>query len=78
MTARIQCPIGASLPTPAKRPPLVVPSRALRDHEQFAVRVGPTLVGTAPQDSMRPAEGSDDARRAMAVAPGTGDRAGNT
>jgi hypothetical protein len=38
----------------------------------------PTKVGAAPQHSMRPAKGSDDARRAMAVAPGTGDRAGNT
>jgi transposase len=45
----------------------VVPARALRDHEQLAVRVGPTLVGAAPQDSMRSAEGSDDARRAAAV-----------
>jgi type VII secretion protein EccE len=78
LTGRQLAAVQASLPAPAKRPPLVVPSRALRDHEQFAVRVGPTLVGTAPQDSMRPAEGSDDARRAMAVAPGTGDRAGNT
>ena len=41
MPARIQCPIGASLPTPAKRPPLMVPARALCDHEQLAVRVGP-------------------------------------
>jgi hypothetical protein len=70
--------VQASLPAPATRPPLVVPARGLRDDEQLAVRLGPTKVGAAPQHSMRPAEGSDDARRAMAVAPGAGDRAGNT
>jgi type VII secretion protein EccE len=51
-------PVGAlraSLPAPATRPTLVVPARALRDHEQFAARVGPTLVGAAPQHLMSPA-----------------------
>ena len=59
--------VQASLPAPATRPPLVVPARALRDHEQLAVRVGPTEVGAAPQDSMRPAKGGDDARQAAAA-----------
>ena len=61
--------VQASLPAPARRPPLVVPARALRDDEQLAVQVGPTEVDGAPQNSMSPAEGSDDARRAAAVAP---------
>jgi type VII secretion protein EccE len=61
--------VRASSPAPAKRPPLVVPARALRDDEQLEVRVGPTEVDAAPQHSMSPAEGSDDARRAAAVAP---------
>jgi type VII secretion protein EccE len=78
LTGRQLAAVQASLPAPAQRPPLVVPSRALRDHEQLAVRVGPTEVGATPEHSMRPAEGSDDARQAMAVAPGTGDRAGIT
>jgi hypothetical protein len=38
------------------------------DHEQLAVRVDPTGVGAAPKYSVRTAEGSDDARRAVAVA----------
>jgi type VII secretion protein EccE len=59
--------VQASLPAPATRPPLVVPARALRDHEQLAVRLGPTEVGSAPQDSMRPAKGGDDARQAAAA-----------
>lgn len=53
LTARQLAAVRASLPAPANRPPLVVPARALRDHEQLAVRVGPTDVGAAPQDSMR-------------------------
>jgi type VII secretion protein EccE len=61
--------VRASLPAPAKRPPLVVPARALRDDEQLEVRVAPAEVGAASQDSMHPAEGSDDVRRAAAVAP---------
>ena len=59
--------VQASLPAPAAGPPLVVPARVLRDHEQLAVRVGPTKVRVTPH-SMRPAKGSDDARRAAAVA----------
>jgi len=69
LTGRQLAAVQASLPAPAQRPPLVVPSRALRDHEQFAV--GPTEVGATPEHSMRPAEGSDDARRAAAVASAT-------
>jgi type VII secretion protein EccE len=67
LTGRQLAAVQASLPAPATRPPLVVPARALRDQEQLAVRVGPTKVGAAPP--MGPAEGSDDARRAAAVAP---------
>jgi type VII secretion protein EccE len=44
--------VRASLPAPAKRPPLVVPARVLREDEQLAVRVGSTRVGTAPQQSV--------------------------
>ena len=46
--------VRASLPAPAKRPPLVVPARALRDDEQLEVRVDPTEVDAAPQHSMQP------------------------
>jgi hypothetical protein len=70
LTGRQLAAVRASLPAPATRSPLVVPARALRDHEQLAVPLGPTLVGAAPQHLMRPAKGSDDARRAgAAVAP---------
>jgi type VII secretion protein EccE len=69
LTGRQLAAVRASLPAPAMRPPLVVPARALRDDEQLEVRVGPTEVDEAPQHSMSPAEGSDDARRAAAVAP---------
>jgi type VII secretion protein EccE len=67
LTGRQLAAVRASLPVPAKRPPLVVPARALRDHEQLAMRVGATVAGAAPQHSMRLAEGSDDARRVAAV-----------
>lgn len=69
LTGRQWAAVWASLPTPATRPPLVVPARALHDNEQLAVRVGPTEVGTSPQHSMSPAESSDDAPRAAAMAP---------
>jgi type VII secretion protein EccE len=69
LTGRQLAVVRASLPAPTKRPLLVVPARALRDHEQLAVRVGPTDVDAAPQHSMSPAKGSDDAQRAAAVAP---------
>jgi type VII secretion protein EccE len=69
LTGRQLAAVRASLPAPATRPPLVVPARALRDDEQLEVRVDPTEVDAAPQHSMSPAEGSDDARRAAAVAP---------
>ena len=68
LTGRQLDAVRASLPAPAKRPPLVVPGWVLREDERLAVRLGPSVVGTAPQHSMRPAEGSDDdARRAAAV-----------
>jgi hypothetical protein len=51
---------SAFLLAPVTRPPLVVPARALREDEQLAVRVGPSLVGAAPQHSMRPAKESDE------------------
>jgi type VII secretion protein EccE len=69
LTGRQLASVRASLPAPARRPLLVVPSRALRDDEELAVRVGAIEVGAAPQHSMRPAKGSDDAQRAAAVAP---------
>jgi type VII secretion protein EccE len=69
LTGRQLAAVRASLPAPAQRPPLVVPARALRDDEQLAVRVDPTEVDAAPQRSMSPAEESDDARRAVPVAP---------
>lgn len=52
--------VRASLPAPVTRPPLVVPARALREDEQLAVRVGPSVVGAAPQHSIRPAKESDE------------------
>jgi type VII secretion protein EccE len=58
--------VRASLPAPATRP-LLVPARVLRDDEQLAVRVDPTEVGEAPQHSMLPAEGGDDAQPAAAA-----------
>jgi type VII secretion protein EccE len=67
LTGRQLAAVRASLAAPAPRPPLLVPARALRDHEQLAVRVGPTDVGATPQHPMRSAELSDDARRAAAV-----------
>ena len=59
--------VRASLPAPATRPLLVVPARVLEDDEQLAVRVGPIEVDAAPQHSMRPAEGSDEAQPAAAA-----------
>jgi hypothetical protein len=67
LTGRQLAAVQVSLPAPVTRPPLVVPARALCDHEQLAVGVGPTGVGAAPQDSMRPAKGGDDARQAAAA-----------
>jgi hypothetical protein len=49
LSGRQLAAVQASLPAPATRPPLVVPARALDDHEQLAVRVGPTVVGATPQ-----------------------------
>ncbi|MDT7722653.1 MAG: hypothetical protein QOE94_3664, partial [Mycobacterium sp.] len=54
LTGRQLAAVHASLPAPAKRPPLVVPARALRDDEQLAVRVGPTMVRAAPQTLDQP------------------------
>jgi type VII secretion protein EccE len=45
LTGRQLAAVRASLPAPARRPPLVVPARVLREDEQLAVRVGPTVVG---------------------------------
>jgi type VII secretion protein EccE len=73
LTGRQLAAVRASLPAPAKRPPLAAPARALRDHEQLAVRVGPPAVGAAPQHSMRPATGSNDSRRPAAVDARTAD-----
>jgi type VII secretion protein EccE len=71
LTGRQLAAVRASLPAPVKRPPLVVPARALREDEQLTLRVGPTEVGAAPQHLMRPAEASDDAPRAAVLAPAT-------
>ena len=60
--------VRASLPAPATRPLLVVPSRVLVDDEQLAVRVDPTEVDAAPHHSSHPAEESDDAQSAAAPA----------
>ena len=68
LTGRQLAAVRASLPAPATRPPLVVPARVLRDDEQLAVRVDPTEVDAAPQHSMRPVEGSDDAQPAAPAA----------
>jgi type VII secretion protein EccE len=68
LTGRQLAAVQASLPAPTTHPPLAVPARVLRDHEQLAVRVDPTGVGAAPKYSVRTAEGSGDARRAVAVA----------
>jgi len=59
--------VRASLPAPATRPLLVVPSRVLVDDEQLAVRVGPIEVDAAPQHSLPPDEESDDAQPAAAA-----------
>lgn len=78
MTAQRRFGLAPSRPPISSAFPVDVAVLALRDHEQLAVRLGPTKVGAAPQHSMRPAEGSDNVRRTTAAAPGTGDRAGNT
>jgi type VII secretion protein EccE len=68
LTGRQLAAVRASLAAPATRPPLVVPARVLRDDEQLEVRVDPTEVDAAPQHSIRPAEGSDDAQPAATPA----------
>jgi hypothetical protein len=65
LTGRQLAAVRASLPSPAKRPPLVVPTRTLREDEQLTLRVGPTEADAAPQHSMRAAEASDDAQRVL-------------
>ena len=68
LTGRQLAAVRASMPAPATRPLLVLPARVLDDNdEQLAVRVGPIEVGAAPQHSMRPAEGSDEAQPAAAA-----------
>jgi type VII secretion protein EccE len=54
LTGRQLAAVQASLPAPTMRSPLVVPARALDDHEQLAARLGPTKVGAAPQSPMSP------------------------
>jgi type VII secretion protein EccE len=49
LTGRQLAAVRASLPAPAQRPLLVLPSRTLGEHEDLAVGLGPTLVGAAPQ-----------------------------
>ena len=43
LTGRQLAAVRASLAGPGARPPLVVPARALRDDEQLALRVDPTV-----------------------------------
>ncbi|MCW2660299.1 MAG: Type secretion protein EccE [Mycobacterium sp.] len=69
LTGRQLAAVHASLPAPATHPPLVVPARLLHDDDELEVQLGPTEVCAAPQHSMSPAEGSDDAHRAAAMAP---------
>ncbi len=47
LTGRQLAAVQASLPAPAKRLPLVVPARVLREHEQLSVRVGHFEVAAA-------------------------------
>ncbi len=49
LTGRQLVAVRASLPAPTQRPLLSLPARALRDHDELAVRLGPALVGAAPQ-----------------------------
>ena len=51
LTGRQLAAVRASLPAPAKGPALMVPARALGNDEELEVRLGPTLVGTAPQQT---------------------------
>lgn len=58
----------ASLPAPVRHPSLMVPARALRDHEPLAVRVGPIAARTAPRPSVCPELSDEAPQRAAASA----------
>ncbi len=49
LTGRQLAAVRASLPAPVQRPLLLLPARTLGEREELAVRLGPTLVGAAPQ-----------------------------
>jgi len=53
LTGRQLAAVGASLPAPAQRPQLTVPSRTLRDDEHIEVPVG-----AVPQYEMSSAAGA--------------------
>lgn len=57
LTGRQLAAVRASLPTPVRRPLLVVPARALRDSEPLAVRLGSASVSPGLQRSKSPVEG---------------------
>lgn len=52
LTGRQLAAVHASLPAPAMRPPLVVPTRVLREDDELAVRVDPPDVSAAPPQSL--------------------------
>jgi type VII secretion protein EccE len=57
LTGRQLAAVRASLPTPVRRPLLVVPARALRDSEPLAVRLGSASVSPGLERSTSPADG---------------------
>jgi type VII secretion protein EccE len=55
LIARQMAAVHASLPAPAKRPPLVVPGRPVRDDEQLEIHLGPTEMDAAEHSMSRAA-----------------------
>jgi type VII secretion protein EccE len=55
LVARQLAAVHASLPAPAKRPPLVVPGRPLRDGEQLEIGLGATELDAASEHMLRQA-----------------------
>lgn len=54
----------ASMPAPTRHPPLVVPARALREHERLAVRVDHVAARAAPRPAVHTELGDGASRRA--------------
>jgi type VII secretion protein EccE len=67
LTGRQLAAVRASLPAPAKRSPLVVPSRALLDDEQLEMGLGLTEMDAAPEPSLSPAAAVETTGRAVQV-----------